>query len=471
MPESVPEQYSSCIQTRLSSSLERGNANYATRNIEPGEVVLSERPVVVAQRLLSSRIHGGVGIRCCAVCLTFVDVSREIHRLVKPSPLEEKEDGADHVCSASKGSYRQSCFGQLVRLEFCSEACWAEAIEERGFGYLLEAEEGNDTSATTQYDMKLELEEKHEWQVALHRLAEIYSSYNERVLQVTQVLCKLMLETRATSNASTSRDRFGDLFRSFVDGYAEGGHQPMNDHQRGVIRQAHAETVTWLRCCWISTFGCLNFRSGANRDEIDVLSMCWTLPVQEYLQLCWLLDANVHSCVIINPIWLALRNDDTCNDRPSNHAKPTSDMLIRADEQTTRDIQALLHCLDAHASLKLHKRIGLAPGAPARCEDGMGKVSGEEDELPADAIHNMGVALYRTATKFNHSCDPSVRFVPTVAPARAVVIARRQIEVGEELLTSYIDLSDTRFSCVKERRRELQSYGFVCDCPRCNTES
>jgi hypothetical protein len=47
------------------------------------------------------------------------------------------------------------------------------------------------------------------------------------------------------------------------------------------------------------------------------------------------------------------------------------------------------------------------------------------------------------------------------------LVALRRIEAGEELTHSYIEETLP----LEERREDLRSYGFVCDCPKCQQES
>lgn len=52
-------------------------------------------------------------------------------------------------------------------------------------------------------------------------------------------------------------------------------------------------------------------------------------------------------------------------------------------------------------------------------------------------------------------------------PGKVVIIAKRDIAEGEELVVSYVDPS----SSVAKRRRELREWGFgECSCERCRKE-
>lgn len=66
----------------------------------------------------------------------------------------------------------------------------------------------------------------------------------------------------------------------------------------------------------------------------------------------------------------------------------------------------------------------------------------------------------------NHSCAPNCS-VKNVEDSRAVLVALRDIQAGEELFHSYIENEDT----LEERQEELREYGFICDCPKCAEET
>lgn len=75
----------------------------------------------------------------------------------------------------------------------------------------------------------------------------------------------------------------------------------------------------------------------------------------------------------------------------------------------------------------------------------------------------LGLALYGTASLFNHSCDPSVARVQRRGAA-AEFYALREVPEGAPLCIAYCDPRKDR----AERLAELRvSYGFACSCPRC----
>ena len=84
-----------------------------------------------------------------------------------------------------------------------------------------------------------------------------------------------------------------------------------------------------------------------------------------------------------------------------------------------------------------------------------------------------GTAMYSIACKMNHSCHPNVillyRRRSNIGPAyplTASVVALRNIEPHEELTISYINAN----ASYQQRQKDLQNYGFICHCDKCEQE-
>ncbi|KAJ3201338.1 hypothetical protein HDU67_001396 [Dinochytrium kinnereticum] len=73
-----------------------------------------------------------------------------------------------------------------------------------------------------------------------------------------------------------------------------------------------------------------------------------------------------------------------------------------------------------------------------------------------------GEGYFPLASLVNHSCEPNV--VTLYDGDVQTLIALRDVEAGEEILTSYID----PFHPPEERRERLRRYGFECHCGRCD---
>jgi len=80
------------------------------------------------------------------------------------------------------------------------------------------------------------------------------------------------------------------------------------------------------------------------------------------------------------------------------------------------------------------------------------------------AIDKLGI--FPKAARVNHSCVPNVfhRFNPNIR--RITMHAIRDIEPGDEIVTSYIDICRT----TAERQIDLRHWGFECGCEACSTD-
>ncbi|EPE10882.1 set domain-containing protein 5 [Ophiostoma piceae UAMH 11346] len=81
------------------------------------------------------------------------------------------------------------------------------------------------------------------------------------------------------------------------------------------------------------------------------------------------------------------------------------------------------------------------------------------------------VGLYPNVALINHDCRPNVLntdlkgSVYKVEGLQRVIVATRDIQAGEEIVTTYVPLlADT-----ETRRTRLNQYGFVCNCASCRS--
>ncbi|KAK7198998.1 SET domain containing protein [Novymonas esmeraldas] len=280
----------------------------------------------------------------------------------------------------------------------------------------------------------------------------------------------------AQSFAAWLRDDVGVVFHERLENilgrYAEGAMHMLSAEQRALLRFTwHALTWWWLLCCaevyttaamvdagaWMarscpvarsspllllllpSTAAAASVDEGHEaawlRDSVTAAQSA-VFPIQLYLQLYWLTNANAHMYVVCCPLytvwcrWLQSRADSSST---------------AVDESA--DSAALMR--------RLYRLLHSNTGS-----------SGE------DSLHATGVALYDVATKLNHSCIPNVAFQPNTSAVAASVVALRAIEAGEQLFTSYIRVSTfgdvASADAARRRRQYLEThYGFVCSCALC----
>ena len=81
-------------------------------------------------------------------------------------------------------------------------------------------------------------------------------------------------------------------------------------------------------------------------------------------------------------------------------------------------------------------------------------------------------AIFPLTARINHSCDPctevrSEEFVD----CNIDLVARRNIETGEEITISYINMGKNAGRAASDRNRRVRElrarYLFTCDCVRC----
>ena len=97
---------------------------------------------------------------------------------------------------------------------------------------------------------------------------------------------------------------------------------------------------------------------------------------------------------------------------------------------------------------------------------GGGTLTRQINRLIQDTVVVPVAAIFGLTARINHSCDPNVDAQSqNYMDCHIDIIARRDLEVGEELLISYsADIKSTA-----RRRRLLQAkYLFWCECSRCN---
>lgn len=78
--------------------------------------------------------------------------------------------------------------------------------------------------------------------------------------------------------------------------------------------------------------------------------------------------------------------------------------------------------------------------------------------------HQLGVALYPQSSYFNHSCAPNMGRRNCTGSRVIEFFAARDIEAGEPLCISYIDL---KLPAAERKAKLMATYSFECMCIRC----
>jgi hypothetical protein len=78
-----------------------------------------------------------------------------------------------------------------------------------------------------------------------------------------------------------------------------------------------------------------------------------------------------------------------------------------------------------------------------------------------------GAAVFVHAARFNHACNPNACFSWNANIGKETIHTMRDVQEGEELTISYVDMEHDK----RLRAWELRHYGFVCDCAACGDEN
>lgn len=81
-----------------------------------------------------------------------------------------------------------------------------------------------------------------------------------------------------------------------------------------------------------------------------------------------------------------------------------------------------------------------------------------------------GTGLYELQAIINHSCEPNVQILFDNNCFQLSIVALRDIQPNEEMLSSY--LNECQLSSSRHTRRKIlrENYLFTCDCVRCEKE-
>ncbi|CUI14661.1 Hypothetical protein, putative [Bodo saltans] len=286
---------------------------------------------------------------------------------------------------------------------------------------------------------------------AVEALWCVAESLNERVWVMTRWVCRLLcqwdVDPLPPSSLVTSSPRisFDQFVGNALDSFAEGAPQPLNPQRRGVLRYVTAVLNVLLSCRaaqqpshQASSPNDTTITSAA--PPLSSSSTQCFVTIQTILRMVWVLDANSHTFVVLCPLytWYQQQHCD-------------GGVVVSGDEGTGDE-----KCGEStHANDDLRRYL-----------------EGFFERTDHNLLHSSGVALYSIGSKFNHSCTPNVRFLPSprnrVEALAVLCTSQGVVERGEELFISYVDLDSKLMQRTAERRDELlRHYGFHCLCSRC----
>ncbi len=90
-----------------------------------------------------------------------------------------------------------------------------------------------------------------------------------------------------------------------------------------------------------------------------------------------------------------------------------------------------------------------------------------EQHVGGGFLNNEGSGLFSLQSTINHSCDPNASVEFPFNNHELVVNATKSIQVGEEILISYLDCCDLERSRHSRHKALRENYLFSCDCNKC----
>ncbi|KAF8309730.1 SET domain-containing protein [Clavulina sp. PMI_390] len=115
--------------------------------------------------------------------------------------------------------------------------------------------------------------------------------------------------------------------------------------------------------------------------------------------------------------------------------------------------------------------LGFGLSSAAGFVDFLSRFTTNSFTLTSPSLTPLGVCVSPLAALINHSCAPNAVVVfpsrPTATPAPLKVVALRDLQPGEQILNSYVDVTMSGW----KRRKELkETYLFDCACELCQKE-
>ncbi|CAL8107681.1 unnamed protein product [Orchesella dallaii] len=113
------------------------------------------------------------------------------------------------------------------------------------------------------------------------------------------------------------------------------------------------------------------------------------------------------------------------------------------------------------------EKLELHPNEKKALLDHIDNIYGVIDAVVGHFLDNEGVALYPLQSWVNHSCVPNCEVKFPNKNHVVGLVASRDIEAGEEIEISYLDLADMQRSRYSRNKYLKEHYLFECKCPKC----
>jgi hypothetical protein len=440
-PSTLDQFYNSIINNQHHVTVRdinghRGKGLFATRSFSKDEIILSERPLVALQHVSNRQ-----SAACCGQCFKFLGNLQEQIQYHEQSlnlldTTEEMMDDEDALVVAPIFHFETSleCVGNCGIL-YCSDNCRSEAYE---------------------------LHHKHlcvgpiqEPEHPLILFKEHAVEHNELFLMAATAICQIISTWQQNGhNLIEATLPYSSLLqRHYIDAIDFN----MNaDVSKESVEQLMHESLELLTEVLKSII-----QSIEGGKELEQL-----LNMDFYSRLLGTFETNNQTIEIEAPLQQYLKQ---CrSDQEWNNISSVANRILKMQKEMEQDEDMECdeeecdhhdhHDHDHHHHHEHHEHHDDTSFEPV-------DLSGAQSTKPYIFPPCEGLGMYILEATTNHSCDPNT-IVKNLNENQTVIIALRDINAGEELVHSYID-NDASY---EERQQELSSYGFVCDCHKCEQE-
>ena len=482
---------------RRADSSERGRHLVATTAIPKGRLIFAERPLVALQSLDNQQ-----EVKVCHCCKAFVGgpdfalVKRFRTVTDVDKDTNDDDDNCDEALLAHAEDDRQKedyCVvpcrykcGHLYCSTECEQDAWQSFHQDLCTGQCLSAEDPIVQFKQYAAETNEILLMVAEWWVAQHRCA--CEEYRQRY---TDFSMPYWWDVAVTNDIMDQVGGFaeGILVQESLREICERGADLLNRALQDIPPITAADISKWIGACEQNSMG-IRQRHPLCRsvlEDADVRQRRHNEIVRCLAEAGFIGDDNEEEGADEDEDEIDIDNDEDAKDETEGNAGESEwkHNIIEQDasddddddDNTTNenDDSVEWHYTPEEIEKYLADKLFIdednsvrdAAVSEGRFRDTVG------DDLDYIFPPLDGTAMYFTACKMNHSCDPNVivlykgRGWGKKHPLTAYCIAYKDIEEGEELTISYIENDDP----LEKRKSDLANYGFTCTCPKCEAQT
>ncbi|GAB9472142.1 putative histone tail methylase containing set domain [Globisporangium polare] len=450
----------------------KGKAIFATKALKAGEPVWTEAPFVAMQHEDNKEF-----VDACGQCFVPLVNSKEAWERVLTSstsdeaeastePVATLQDFEDAVAFLQKegGKSAEESYFSIFHIAanqvkcacgviYCSEKCQKIASDEH-HAILCSGSEDNESPMGSFVNHTLVTNEI--FQLAAKVVAKILRRFvtthdMAHARKPVDMFCKMPWWEVITSEDDLEEE--GETLEEYRDRF------------KSLLAQTHEKFMVGLRD---------NLAQLAAKDELNGLSVDAVLGSADevltldfFSRIVGMFEMNNISMEVDHPFHAL---GEALSEASSEDKKEMPAMLVRVKNALEKfSEEHKIHFHDDDDEEGGHEGCGHDHAHDHSHDHDHAHGEGEEDDecfaVDDDFVGVEGTALFSGICTMNHSCDPNCTVLYT-KDGGAHVFAVHDIEAGEELCISYIDVDQD----VADRHECLREYQFVCNCKRCEAE-